>query len=181
MCFDCTASASVTSVTSVSNYTAISSSNSLWGAGVCLSFGQRLKALCLTRLRRQRKRIGGLYLPWLQAGARERFAFIVAEERIQIRYSVVWWWNFISKYYKLSSLTRNAEDDFSSKVGGSAVLCFLRRDVFLAGGLVTGVVVAGCLAVSRSQQGVAVSLLLARQGTDNARWRRVAGFVVTKS
>ena len=60
------------------------------------------------------------------------------------------------------------------------MLYFLRRDIFLAGGLVTGVVAAGRLAVSRSQQGAAVSLLLARQGTGNARWRRVAGFVVTK-
>ena len=61
------------------------------------------------------------------------------------------------------------------------MLCFLRRDIFLAGGLVTGVIAAGRLTVSRSQQGAAVSLLLARQGTGNARWRRVAGFVVTKS
>ena len=39
------------------------------------------------------------------------------------------------------------------------MLCFLRRDIFLAGGLVTGVVAAGRLAVSRSQQGAVVSLL----------------------
>ena len=170
-----------TVISSSTSNTVISSSNSLWGAGVSLSFGQRPKTLYLTRLRRRRKRIRGLYLPLLQAGARERFAFVVTEERIQIKYSLVWWWNFILKYYKLSSLTLNAEDDFSSKVGGSAVSFFLRRDIFLAGGLVTGVVAAGRLAGSRSQQGAAVSLLLARQGTGNARWRRVAGFVVTKS
>ena len=69
------------SVTSISKHTVISSGNSLWGTGVSLSFGQRSKALCLTRLQRRRKRIGGLYLPLLQAGARERFAFVVAEER----------------------------------------------------------------------------------------------------
>ena len=76
-------------VTSVSKHTVISSSSSLWGAGVSLSFGQCPKALCLTRLRRRRKRIGGLYLPLLQAGARERFAFVVAKERVQIKYSLM--------------------------------------------------------------------------------------------
>ena len=55
------------------------------GYWVSLTFGQRPKALCLTRLRRPRERIGGLYLPLLQAGARERFVFVVAEERLQFK------------------------------------------------------------------------------------------------
>ena len=40
--------------------------------------------LCLTRLRRPWERIGGLCLPLLQAGARKRFAYVVAEERYNI-------------------------------------------------------------------------------------------------
>ena len=40
----------------------------------------------------------------------------------------------------------------------------------------------GSAVVSRSQQGAAVSLLLARSSTDKAsRWRRIGGFVVAKS
>ena len=57
------------------------------------------------------------------------------------------------------------------------MLCSLRRDIFLAGGHVIGVVAASRLAVSRSQQGAAVSLFAGLAGHGQcslaqSRWLR---------
>ena len=114
------------------------------GGRISLSFGQHPKALSLTSLRRPRKQIGGLCLPLLEAGARKHFAFCRSGGKIYNTNASDYEIYFTPKYYKFNylALKKMLEDHgVSSKVGGSAVWCTLRRDMLFASGRAVSVVV----------------------------------------
>ena len=164
------------------NTQSFSFNNLKWGAGVSLSFGQSPKALWLIRLRRRRKQIGGLYLLLLQAGAREHFAFVVAEERVQFKLIFLMMKLILRNITKFNILTLKTWCCYLSAGRWFSGVVLPPSRYLPCGWVRNRCRCGGSVVISRSQQGAAISLLLARSSKSKAsRWRGIGCFAVAKS